>query len=155
MADPQLPQARLVPQDGADRMAILRGQARDASRTAGRVAGGTAKVLAAVELCGVGVIALGTARTRTSYNVDRQLDNLRRLQDTQRLLDSMPKIDYSQLEFDARPAVTIDPSLYHPIEPPTFEWDFPKPTTSKPVTAPSRNDVPPSLTHQQRATLSP
>jgi len=44
----KLPEARLQPRDGADRLQILKGQVRDGAKTTGRVAGVAAKTLAMV-----------------------------------------------------------------------------------------------------------
>jgi hypothetical protein len=163
MGDPKLPEARIRPQDGADRVAILRGQARDASVRAGRVAGGAAKVLATLALCGAGLFAIGAGRARPSYDVDKQLDSLRR---SQRLLDSMKvdwkayqrSVDLVQPRYDDRIYNNLDalktridmrrdvPSSSYPM----FHW--PSDDSPRSDVPPSRNDLPPT-TSQQRATL--
>lgn len=97
MSEP-LPPARLIPKDGADHAAILRGQARDGARVAGRVAWGAGKALALIAICGAGLIAIGAGAGRSK---SRELDELdRRMQSIQRMNDSirrMPKIDYRRL----------------------------------------------------------
>jgi hypothetical protein len=108
----KLPEARLVPKDGADRMVVLRARASSGARKVGRVAATTTKALAMVALCGAGLVAIGAgARTRSSYDsaeLDRRIENLRRINET---LRQMPKIDMSDyyrnlrtlpLELDSR-----------------------------------------------------
>src|SRR5215210_4205629 len=102
--DPQnLPAARLVPKDGADRRAILRGQAADGARKAGRVAAGTAKVLAVWALCGAAVVAIGAGMssrsrsTNSSDEMNRRLDNLRKMNETPRQMPKLHLGDYYNL----------------------------------------------------------
>jgi len=94
--DPRLPEARLRPQGGADRLSILRGQARDGARTAGNIALVTTKSIAMVALCGAGLFAIGAgSHARSHYDTDRQLENIRRMNESTLRMLNQPKIDFS------------------------------------------------------------
>jgi hypothetical protein len=99
-----LPSARLIPKDGADRAALLRGQARDGARAAGRVAWGVGKALGLMAVCGVGIFAIGagTGRTRSRAldDLEHRMESIRRMNDSIRMLQTMPKIEYRDMQFD-------------------------------------------------------
>ncbi len=93
-----LPAARLVPKDRADQLAILRGQASDGARKAGKTAVALGKGLAVLALCGGGLAVVGgmggnRARSRALDDLDRSMQTIRRLN-----LQPMPKFD--SLEFE-------------------------------------------------------
>lgn len=82
MTTDPLPEARLVPQDGADRMTVLRGQATASARKAGRAAITATKVVAVLALLGMGIAAIGGAtggRSRSREDLDRSIQRLRRM----------------------------------------------------------------------------
>jgi hypothetical protein len=146
-----LPEARLHPKDGADRLAILKGQVRDGARTTGRVAAVAAKTLAMVCLCGAGLFAVGSGRTRNTYELDRQLDRLRQMNESTMRLLNQPKIEWDNTprSFEFRtPTIQIEERLLTDRH---LEWSLPEPTTR--VQSPAVSSQPPSA--QQRATLSP
>lgn len=93
-----LPAARLVPKDRADQMAILRGQASDGARKAGKTAVALGKGLAVLALCAAGLALVGIGGTNRSRS--RALDDLDRQMKTLRLLDykPLPQIDTLELE---------------------------------------------------------
>ena len=102
MSTDPLPTARLVPQDRADRMALLRGQASNGARKAGRVAVTATKTLSILAICGIGLAALGAglgtrSRSRVSDDLDRRLENIRRIQVRLPKLDSL---DIQRLRFE-------------------------------------------------------
>jgi hypothetical protein len=91
-----LPAARLVPKDRADQIAILRGQASDGARKAGRAAVSITKGLSLLALCGAGIAAIGAvgpSRSRRFDDIDRQMKSLRQLN-----LQPIPKFDSLELE---------------------------------------------------------
>ena len=99
-ADPnKLPAARLVPKDRAEQMALLRSQASDGARKAGRTAVSVGKGLAVLALCGAGLGAVaavggpGRSRSRALDDLDRQIKTLRQFD-----LRTIPKVDSLELE---------------------------------------------------------
>ena len=71
-----LPTARLVPKDRADQLALLRRQASDGARKAGRAAVAITKGLSVLVVCGLGIAAIGAigpSRSRRFDDLDRQL----------------------------------------------------------------------------------
>lgn len=92
-------------------MAILRGQAADGARTAGRFAFTLGKVLAIVALAAGGLTAIGAARSRTRdyANLDHSFERVRRLNEaTLRSLREMPKLDLDAYRNLHRPALQLD-----------------------------------------------
>ncbi len=80
MDDRDLPAARLVPRDGADRRALLRAEAADQARKAGRVAVSVTKGVALLALCGLGlgVLAAGAGSHRYhTKELDRSFERIR------------------------------------------------------------------------------
>jgi hypothetical protein len=101
MPDPQnLPQARLVPKDGADRMAILRDQAATGARAAGRLVLLLAKVVAVILLVGAGLFAIGSATGSRSRerSWDRHTENMRRLNESLKTMRDMPRFDFGTIK---------------------------------------------------------
>ena len=81
--DRKLPAARLVPRDGADRRAILRAEAADQARKAGRVAVSVTKGVALLALCGlgIGVLAVGARSSRyQTKDLGPSLERIRSIQ---------------------------------------------------------------------------
>jgi len=138
--DPKLPEARLRPRDGADRLAILRGQARDSARTAGRGALIVTKTFAMVALCGAGLFAIGTGtRSRSTYDLDRRLDNIRRMNESTLQMLKQPKLDfdayYRNLDYrslDFRPVHPQMPGADGVVRDPTAPPSAAEPLTSSP-----------------------
>jgi hypothetical protein len=128
MPDPHpLPEARLRPQNGADHKTILRGHAATGARRAGRFAWALTKLGAVIGVLALGVAAMGSRNIHSSF--DRQSESLRRMNESLRRIQSMPKIDFKSLDFtkglDYRlrsgqlefvPASSFDPELVYDTE---------------------------------------
>lgn len=95
----KLPAARLVPKDRAEQMALLRSQASDGARKAGRTAFALGKGLSVFALCGAGLVLVGNVGRSRSH----QFDDLDQRMKTIRQLGLQPlpkfeKFDNSELE---------------------------------------------------------
>lgn len=109
MAD-DLPTARVIPKDHAERVAILRGQASVGARKAGRAAISVAKQLLLIALCGVGIVAIGAIGGRSSRS--RAVDDLGRRMESLRRFDPLPKFDHLELQREIRLQVQRDLDLF-------------------------------------------
>jgi hypothetical protein len=106
--EPDLPQARLIPKDGNDRMAIARRQVVERARQAGRIAVLLGKVAAIFAVTCVALWGLGTlrqGRTRTS-ELDKSLENIRRINESLKSMRQMP--DYAALAKSLRATSRVD-----------------------------------------------
>lgn len=95
--DHNLPAARLVPRDGADRRALLRAEAADQARKAGRVAVSVTKGVALLALCGLGLGVLAAGAGSHRYQTKELDRSLQRIRSIQLDLSKYRSVDFEQL----------------------------------------------------------
>lgn len=110
MTDQKLPEARLVPRNAEDRIAI-RGRANEGARKAARVTVKVCRAVTVLAICGAGLAVLRAGvdtrpRSRALDDLDRQIESFRRFNaETQ-----FDKLEYDRLRIDIERL--LDPRLH-------------------------------------------